>query len=82
MCNTPSILIDTFTEPVPTMNIEWEYMPGYSIRSPNSYVGLKNGGATCYMNSVFQQVSFYFTIIFKSLRIMHYSVNFCVLNLV
>lgn len=42
------------------MNIEWEYMPGYSIRSPNSYVGLKNGGATCYMNSVFQQVFYFF----------------------
>ncbi|KAM3727860.1 putative ubiquitin carboxyl-terminal hydrolase FAF-X [Dirofilaria immitis] len=51
------ILLELFySEPVPTMNIEWEYMPGYSIRSPNSYVGLKNGGATCYMNSVFQQI--------------------------
>jgi hypothetical protein len=26
------------------------------LRTPDSYVGLTNGGATCYMNSVFQQV--------------------------
>ncbi|EFO24354.2 hypothetical protein LOAG_04131 [Loa loa] len=55
-CIVESLLELFYSEPVPTMNIEWEYMPGYSIRSPNSYVGLKNGGATCYMNSVFQQI--------------------------
>ena len=26
------------------------------LRAPDSYVGMTNGGATCYMNSVFQQV--------------------------
>ncbi|VIO89329.1 Uncharacterized protein BM_BM2 [Brugia malayi] len=55
-CIVESLLELFYSEPVPTMNIEWEYMPGYSVRSPNSYVGLKNGGATCYMNSVFQQI--------------------------
>ncbi|CAG9536041.1 unnamed protein product [Cercopithifilaria johnstoni] len=55
-CIVESLLELFYSEPVPTTNIEWEYMPGYSIRSPNSYVGLKNGGATCYMNSVFQQI--------------------------
>uniref|UniRef100_A0A0R3RYZ8 USP domain-containing protein n=1 Tax=Elaeophora elaphi TaxID=1147741 RepID=A0A0R3RYZ8_9BILA len=55
-CIVESLLELFYSDPVPTMNIEWEYMPGYSIRSPNSYVGLKNGGATCYMNSVFQQI--------------------------
>ena len=30
-------------------------MPCSSLRSPR-YVGLKNGGATCYMNSVLQQL--------------------------
>jgi hypothetical protein len=26
------------------------------LRSPGQYAGVKNGGATCYMNSVFQQL--------------------------
>ncbi|VDK83254.1 unnamed protein product [Litomosoides sigmodontis] len=55
-CIVENLLELFYSELIPTMNIEWEYMPGYSIRSPNSYVGLKNGGATCYMNSVFQQI--------------------------
>ncbi|KAL3990716.1 Ubiquitin carboxyl-terminal hydrolase family protein [Acanthocheilonema viteae] len=55
-CIVENLLELFYSESVPTMNIEWEYIPGYSIRSPNSYVGLKNGGATCYMNSVFQQI--------------------------
>ncbi|VDM98498.1 unnamed protein product [Thelazia callipaeda] len=52
-CLAESLLELFYSDPITTENIEWEYMPGYSVRSPNSYVGLKNGGATCYMNSIF-----------------------------
>ena len=33
---------------------EWEYMPPVGQRPHNGFVGLKNAGATCYMNSVLQ----------------------------
>ncbi|GFO40772.1 ubiquitin carboxyl-terminal hydrolase 24, partial [Plakobranchus ocellatus] len=35
---------------------EWEYMPPVDGRAACGYVGLRNGGATCYMNSVIQQL--------------------------
>ena len=35
---------------------EWEYFPAIGCRPLKGFVGLKNGGATCYMNSVLQQV--------------------------
>jgi hypothetical protein len=35
---------------------EWEHLPAHSARPTGGYVGLKNAGATCYMNSVFQQL--------------------------
>ncbi|VDM41159.1 unnamed protein product [Toxocara canis] len=59
--NNYRVMVDILSEmfysgPLPTMNIEWEYLPAFALRTPNSYVGLKNGGATCYMNSVFQQI--------------------------
>ncbi|XP_074657837.1 ubiquitin carboxyl-terminal hydrolase 9X-like [Tubulanus polymorphus] len=35
---------------------EWEYLPPVGPRPPKGFVGLKNAGATCYMNSVLQQL--------------------------
>ncbi|KAK4027909.1 probable ubiquitin carboxyl-terminal hydrolase FAF-X [Daphnia magna] len=35
---------------------EWEYLPPVGPRASWSFVGLKNAGATCYMNSVLQQL--------------------------
>ncbi|KAG8178428.1 hypothetical protein JTE90_019137 [Oedothorax gibbosus] len=35
---------------------EWEYLPPVGPRLPRGFVGLKNAGATCYMNSVLQQL--------------------------
>lgn len=37
---------------------EWEYLPPVGPRPHRGFVGLKNAGATCYMNSVLQQVCF------------------------
>jgi len=37
---------------------EWEYIPPVGPRPVKGFVGLKNAGATCYMNSVTQQVLF------------------------
>ena len=34
----------------------WEFLPPIGPRSARGFVGLKNAGATCYMNSVLQQV--------------------------
>ena len=35
---------------------EWEHFPHIGPRPIKGYVGLKNAGATCYMNAVLQQV--------------------------
>ncbi|CAB4054352.1 USP9_24 [Lepeophtheirus salmonis] len=35
---------------------EWEYLPPVGPRPLKGFVGLKNAGATCYMNSVLQQL--------------------------
>ncbi|KAH7405461.1 hypothetical protein KP509_15G071100 [Ceratopteris richardii] len=35
---------------------EWDHSPSYGRKALGGYVGLKNAGATCYMNSVFQQL--------------------------
>ncbi|XP_076067071.1 ubiquitin carboxyl-terminal hydrolase-like faf isoform X3 [Oratosquilla oratoria] len=36
--------------------VEWEYLPPVGPRPYKGFVGLKNAGATCYMNSVLQQL--------------------------
>ncbi|CAL1268833.1 unnamed protein product [Larinioides sclopetarius] len=40
----------------PELAKEYEYEPLVAPRAPCGYVGLKNAGATCYMNSVIQQL--------------------------
>ncbi|KAF2976666.1 hypothetical protein EK904_003280 [Melospiza melodia maxima] len=40
----------------PALNKEFDYLPPVDSRSISGFVGLKNGGATCYMNAVFQQL--------------------------
>lgn len=35
---------------------EWEYLPPIGSRPKGGFCGLKNAGATCYMNSVLQQL--------------------------
>ncbi|KAJ6662583.1 hypothetical protein lerEdw1_011720 [Lerista edwardsae] len=40
----------------PALSKEFDYLPPVDGRSVSGFVGLKNGGATCYMNAVFQQL--------------------------
>ncbi|XP_036376810.1 ubiquitin carboxyl-terminal hydrolase 24 isoform X2 [Megalops cyprinoides] len=40
----------------PSLTKEFDYLPPVDSRSVSGFVGLKNGGATCYMNAVFQQL--------------------------
>lgn len=35
---------------------DWTLTPGEKIKSASGYVGLKNLGCICYMNSLFQQI--------------------------
>lgn len=49
-------LHDMFYSEDSDQSVEWEYLPPVGPRPSRGFVGLKNAGATCYMNSVLQQV--------------------------
>ncbi|XP_022918953.1 ubiquitin carboxyl-terminal hydrolase 9X [Onthophagus taurus] len=51
-----SMLSNMFYSDPETTVIEWDYLPIIGPRPMQGFVGLKNAGATCYMNSVLQQL--------------------------
>ncbi len=50
------MLLDMFFTDKDDVLQEWEYLPPIGPRPESGFVGLKNAGATCYMNSVLQQL--------------------------
>ena len=55
---TADTLIEMFYSDNEQALSEWEYSPPIGSRPIRGFAGLKNAGATCYMNSIFQQVIF------------------------
>ncbi|KAM3914119.1 ubiquitin carboxyl-terminal hydrolase 24 isoform 1-T1 [Leptodactylus fuscus] len=49
-------LLSMHHQPDPALTKEFDFLPPVDSRSNSGFVGLKNGGATCYMNAVFQQL--------------------------
>jgi ubiquitin carboxyl-terminal hydrolase 9/24 len=49
-------LINLHHRPILEKQTEWEFMPQVNPRASCGFVGLYNGGATCYMNSILQQL--------------------------
>ncbi|XP_041125649.1 ubiquitin carboxyl-terminal hydrolase 24 isoform X3 [Polyodon spathula] len=59
LCNLQLItteLLSMHHQADPALTKEFDYLPPVDSRSSSGFVGLKNGGATCYMNAVFQQL--------------------------
>lgn len=50
------LLVEMYYDGVDPTLSEWEYQPPIGPRPVRGFVGLKNAGATCYMNSVIQQL--------------------------
>ncbi len=49
-------IINLHHRPLLEKQTEWEFMPQVNPRASCGLVGLYNGGATCYMNSILQQL--------------------------